>query len=130
MSTATLSDAVAELYALLQTSEVPTVSGVTAVYDHEPSSVEAPVSITIALDSWDEDWWMVALRIYVSVTADKKAGWDTLNAVVPAVDQVIRQGIGQGGCHFGPSRGQVEPTQTNDFLVATSVLTVGREDAF
>lgn len=123
MSVDTLVNAKAELYGLLQTGGTPTVSGVTVVYDHEPKKIDGPVAVTLSTDGMSPTEWRIALRLYISISADQKAGWDSVDSLMPAVDHKIN-------AHFGPSDWTVERTEQGDYLVATNILEVGRADYF
>lgn len=123
MSRATLADAKAELYALVEV-----VEGVTATYDHQPTSsagLAGPIALCVFTAGMDADFWQIGVRLFVTSTIDAKDAQDTLDTLMPAVDEATDNG------GFGPSAWQVDyPSEESPFFTATCVYNVGRQDYY
>jgi hypothetical protein len=118
-----LAAARAELFALMSAAGVPTVAGVTAVYDHEPfaGQMANPVAMTVFTAGMDPDFYQLALRIYQTAEVDAQAAQENLDTLILAVEAKLTSGF---------NRGTWSVTYVDELtaLVATCTLLVGRED--
>ena len=96
-------------------------SGVTRVYDHEPTT---PVdgALTIVCSGMDPDNFTLEARVYVRV-GDAKDSQERLYAIVQAADAKLTSA-------FGPSRWSFGYVPESQVLVATWAGETGREDYY
>lgn len=113
----------AELLALITTGGLP--SGVTAAYGYEPlpGQMQKPVAVTVSTAGMDPNFYLIALRIYVSVENDAEQASDDLDTLILDVDDRMTSG-------FGPSNWTVTYQPDLAAFVAENVFTVGREDGW
>lgn len=120
MARDSIAHAKAELYALLNGN----VSGVTTTFPCEPRIADKPVSVSVFTMGMDPTDYLLGVRIYRQADDDAQAAQDDLDALIMAVDVVLGS-----TARFGPSNWLVEYDPVIDWWIATSQITVGREDA-
>jgi len=105
----------------------PALSGVTGVYAYEPGPGQMlrGTTITIQTSGVDPDTWLFTIRIYVDTRVDAQKAQDSLDTVILLVDDRLFS-LGWAG----PSNWTVDWAEDLESMVATSVLQVGREDAY
>lgn len=130
MARNSLAAAKAELYGILQTAGVPTVTGVTAVYSYEPAAGLAmrPVSLTIQTSGLGVDFYRIQLRLYVSPQTSVKQAQDDLDTLILRIEQKIHDS--SVGAAWGRSDWSIGFDTELDNFVAATVFQVGREDLF
>lgn len=115
----------AALYALLAPNNIPAVSGVTRVLDHEPGpgDLAKPVTLTIFNAGMTPAFYVLEMRLYVSTEASASRAQRDLDRLMLEVDELMT-------ATFGPSNWSVVWEPESGFLVATCTLDqIGREDA-
>jgi len=117
VASTTIAQAVTDLYTLLNTS----ISGVTKVYDHEPTT---PVdnSVTVTCQAVTPDFFVLSLRIYVKV-GDARDSQQRLWTLIQNVDATV-------DAQFGPSRWDITYDPEAQVFIATNLLETGREDSY
>lgn len=131
MARDTLANAKTELFGLLGTATtyVPVSSLVTAgvvkVYDHEPRPGDALKGcfVTVEWAGMTPEYWLFAVRVYVSGDVNAKSASDYTLAAAVAVDALVNNG-GFGGSEWS---GPVWAEDLNAF-VATNTVMCGRSD--
>lgn len=113
---------IAEIYSNLGGTS-PNVTGVTAVFDHEPNAWAKPVSVTITWSGQDATFWRIALRLYVQVDHDPATAWASL-AALPSSIMAKLPDIGDDAW----SDPEFVQTERGSHLVTTNVLEVPRAD--
>lgn len=126
MSRATLTDAKAELVALLQPGGNPP-TGVNEVFDHlppVPSGLRGPVSLCIYTDGIAPTAWRIAASVFMTSDVDFQQAQADLDTLLPRLDALMTAG-------FGPSNWAITfPTLDVPFFLATCTFEVGRQDYF
>lgn len=125
MARTSLTAAKDELYGLLSSSDVPSISGVDAVYDHLPpyTTLSGSVSVAVFTAGVTADFWLLAVRVFAGFGVDAKSTQDALDLILPLIDDATNTG------GYGPAAWEFEfPTREPQFITATCVYQVGRED--
>jgi hypothetical protein len=114
----------AELASLLAPGGTPAVSGVNAVYDHEPHEGQRakPVAMTLVTAGLDPTAYLVTVRIYVAADGEATIFQDAFDSILEAVDLLMTP-------YWGPPAWDVSDRRDdiNAFVAETTVV-VGRED--
>lgn len=118
---------------MLWTSNAPTftATGVDAasihVYDHEPRSLDYPISVTLAFGGSDALFWTVMVRIYANTARmDAKTAQDQLDLLMPAVEAKV---VTNGG--YDPAGwSALEWDDGLDAFMVENAVIVGRQDHF
>lgn len=123
MARSSLAEAKAELMGLLVTG--PALSGISAVYDHDPGreKMAGPIALTVTTAAITPEWWTFALRLWLDIGADPKGVQDQADDLMPALTDRVAD-------HFGPEAwtGPNPLPDRPDNLVAEWLVLVGRED--
>lgn len=122
----TISEAVTELVRLLDGVVGQFHPEIKKVYDHEPTQVQAPVSLTVSLGGVTPTDWLLTVRLYGSMAGDPKAMQATVNLAVPAIENTLT-------ASYGRADWSAPEFLRNDdgipvWMVLTVTLPVGRED--
>jgi len=120
----------AELFALLADSNgvpVSSLSGVAKVFPHEPGATGwvHPCSVTLSPAAIEPYEWVVTVRVYVAGKVLPAVAQDLLIDTTVAVGDLLKAGAG-----YGPDRWAFGWVTELDCWVASSEVTVGREDGF
>lgn len=132
MARTTFQNTLTELFALLADSNgVPVASlasaGVVKVFPHEPGATGwlHPCSVTISPTAIEPTEWVVTVRVYVAGKVLPAAAQDLLLDSTVVVGDLLFCGVG-----YGPDRWAFGWVDGLDCWVASSEVTVGREDGF
>lgn len=126
MARTSLSAAKAELFALLCSgSNVPTVAGIKAAYDHDPGPGRAlgPVALLLTTAAIDPDFWSFAIRLYADIGADPAGVQASLDTIMPAVSAVVSARYGSENW-----TGPFPHPDRDDVAVCEWIVQCGRED--
>lgn len=121
MARNTLSAARTELAGLLAA-----VSGVTKTYDHEPTNLTKPVSITVSTAGMGPTEYRLNVRVYVSADSDVDAAQESLDAVILATDLAMTATAGFTPGDWEADTFENGPNQS--WFVATCTLEAVRGD--
>lgn len=133
MSRTTFQDALAELHGLLAntSTNVPVAAlatvGVAVVYPYEPGAAGwiKPCSVTLSPAGIDPTDWLVDVRVYVDGGQNPARAQDLLIDVSVEVGKLLL-----AGAAYGPDRWQFGWQPDLDCWIATSTVSIGREDGF
>ena len=119
MARTTLSETIAELYALVDDVDVE------STYDFEPANREMwlPSALTIYVAAWTPDSWVILLRLYVEMVEGSEEAQTKLYALAVEVENRL-------SAAYGPSSWTFEYDRELGLQVGTLTLEVGREDYF